>query len=102
MGQGELTDHYVGRTYGYAVLGSFYGRKDWASGVFGGDMQLHTEEEAPACAATVEGSEGAPVGEAGEEERADAVESMEGAGTTPAASSSEGASRQTSLAHWLL
>ena len=31
---GEVSDGLIGRRFGYGVLGRFYGRKDWESGVF--------------------------------------------------------------------
>ena len=87
--RGELTDHYVGRNYGYAVLGNFYRKKDWASGVFGDEVQLQAaEESAPVCAETGEESAGQPAGGTEEAEAEDVVAPTGRSGSTPAASSS--------------
>ena len=32
--KGEVTDNLIGRRFGYGVLGGFYGRRGWESGVF--------------------------------------------------------------------
>ena len=47
--RGLVTDNLIGRRFGYAVLGRFYGQRDWENGVF--------EDEEGAGQAAVEPAE---------------------------------------------
>ena len=128
--EGKVTDRLVGHRFGYGVLGSFYGQRDWEEGVF--DDAVQDDLHASAASASGEneegedmcGTEGMEAGTVGAVEgAAETEESSQGAtslepaaavASTAATSSSpsrtastvEGGvlsgSRQTSLSHWLL
>ena len=78
-----ITDNLVGRKYGYGILGSFYSRRDWESGVFetlmdqqdarasGGEDGQSGGQSSGLDAGPCEGPSGGPAGNGQEQGTAD-------------------------------
>ena len=127
---GQVSDRLIGQRFGYGVLGRFYGKRDWQSGIFdeiaseepvvdegegehateshaggldtgGAGLDVHSEVEMPVLSAgELPAAEDGPIPSGG----VGSSSALPSASTERVAGSetASSGSKQTSLAHWLL
>ena len=127
---GQVSDRLIGQRFGYGVLGRFYGKRDWQSGIFdeiaseapvvdegqrehatesqaggpdtgGAGLDVHSEVEMPVLpAGELPAAEDGPIPSGG----VGSSSALPSASTERVAGSetASSGSKQTSLAHWLL